>query len=148
MTSRESMTPRLSDSKWLPMLRNASTGAIHSGAYWLTWPKMKSANEMAKARMKATELAPDRIEFSYRYAESFYDLEKPDWDEALKAWAALEARAKTPAERETMRLQAANVLIKQGRFDHARLLLSLVTEPGLQGQKQKLVAQLPENAKK
>ena len=126
------------------LLYEARDDFLKKGVY--TRPQLDEA--MHNAFKKAAELAPDRIEFSYRYAESFYDLEKPDWDEALKAWAALEAKAKTPAERETMRLQAANVLIKQGRFDHARMLLSLVTEPGLQGQKQKLVAQLPENAKK
>lgn len=92
---------------------------------------------------QAAELAPDRIEFTYRYGESFYDLDPPDWDEALKVWTALEEKATTPVERETMRLHAANVLIKQGKTDHARLVLSTVTEPSLQEQKQKLVAQLP-----
>ena len=47
-----------------------------------------------------------------------------------------------------MRLQAANVLLKQGKPDHARLLLNTVTEVSLQAQKQKLVAQLPANAEK
>jgi hypothetical protein len=42
-----------------------------------------------------------------------------------------------------MRLHAANILIKQGRTDHARLALAMVTAPELQAQKQKLVAQLP-----
>ena len=41
---------------------------------------------MHEAFRTAAELAPDRIEFTYRYAESFYDLEKPDWDGAFKAW--------------------------------------------------------------
>lgn len=91
----------------------------------------------------AAELAPDRIEFTYRYGESFYDLDPPDWDGALKVWAALEEKAATPVERETMRLHAANVLIKQGKTDHARVVLSTVSEPSLQEQKQKLVAQLP-----
>jgi outer membrane PBP1 activator LpoA protein len=54
----------------------------------------------------------------------------------------------TPIERQTIRLQAANILIKQGKFDTARVMLSTVTEPVLADQKQKLVAQLPENAKK
>lgn len=92
---------------------------------------------------QAAELAPDRIEFTYRYGESFYDLDPPDWDGALKVWAALEEKAATPLERETMRLHAANVLIKQGKLDHARVVLATVTEAALQGQKQKLVAQLP-----
>ena len=47
-----------------------------------------------------------------------------------------------------MRLHAANVLIKQGKPDHARTLMATVDDPALQGQKQKLVAQLAETAKK
>ena len=35
---------------------------------------------MHHAFQRASELAPSRFEFAYRYAESFYDLEKPDWD--------------------------------------------------------------------
>jgi len=98
---------------------------------------------MLNAFRTAAELAPDRIEFVYRYAESFYDLEKPDYDQALKVWAALEEKASSPVEQQTMRLHAANILIKQGRTDHARALLDTVTDPGLAGQKKKLVAQLP-----
>ncbi len=98
---------------------------------------------MLNAFRTAAELAPDRIEFVYRYAESFYDLEKPDYDQALKVWAVLEEKASSPVEQQTMRLHAANILIKQGRTDHARALLDTVTDPGLAAQKKKLVAQLP-----
>ena len=98
---------------------------------------------MHEAFRQAAELAPDRLEFTYRYAESFYDLTTPDWDGALKAWNALEAKAATEIERQTMRLHVINVLLKQGKTDHARVLLDTVTEPALQGQKEKLVAQLP-----
>src|ERR1051325_3547719 len=90
---------------------------------------------MHQAFKRAAELAPDRFEFSYRYAESFYDLEKPDWDGALKAWSALEEKAPTAIERQTMRLHAANVCLKMGKPDHARALLETVNEPALQGQK-------------
>lgn len=100
-----------------------------------------------EAFRQAAELAPDRIEFTYRYAESFYDLESPDWDRALKAWGELEEKAPTPVERETMRLHAANILIRQGRREHARALLENVAEPALQKQKEKLVAQLAEAEK-
>lgn len=107
------------------------------------WTRESLDRAMHEAFRKAAELAPDRIEFTYRYAESFYDLDKPDWDGALKAWTALEEKAASPVERETMRLHAANVLLKQGKTDHARLVLSTVSEPSLLGQKQKLIAQLP-----
>jgi len=95
---------------------------------------------------QAAELAPDRIEFTYRYAESFYDLPEPDWDAALKVWASLEEQARSAPEREAMRLHAANVCLKLGKTAHARLLLANVTDPALAEQKQKLVAQLPDDS--
>lgn len=112
------------------------------------WTRAGIEQSMHRAFKQATELAPDRFEFAYRYAESFYDLEQPDWDEALKVWGSLEEKAPTVIERETMRLHAANILLKQGKKDHAKALLDSVTEPSLQPQKQKLVAQLAENEKK
>jgi tetratricopeptide (TPR) repeat protein len=112
------------------------------------WTADALNHSMHAAFRQAAELAPDRIEFTYRYAESFYDLDRPDWDAALQAWSVLEARAQTEIERQTMRLQAANVLIKQGKTDAARGLLDRVTEAALQAQREKLVAQLPANAEK
>ena len=107
------------------------------------WTVDGLSHAMQEAFRQAAQLAPDRIEFTYRYAESFYDLENPDWDVALKAWNALEAKAPTELERQTMRLHVINVLLKQGKAEHAHVLLDTVTEPTLQAQKQKLVAQLP-----
>jgi tetratricopeptide (TPR) repeat protein len=111
------------------------------------WTRAALDETMQKAFRRATELAPDRFEFAYRYAESFYDLEKPDWDAALKTWSALEEKAPTAIERQTMRLHAANIFLKMGKTDHAKLLLGSIDEPSLQGQKQKLVAQLSPPAK-
>lgn len=112
------------------------------------WTRAGLDQSMRKAFERASELAPDRFEFAYRYAECFYDLSTPDWETALKLWAALEEKAPTPVERQTMRLHAANVLLKMGRREHARSLLGTVDEPSLQKQKQKLVAQLAETPKK
>lgn len=112
------------------------------------WTRAALDEAMLNGFKRAAELAPERFEFGYRHAEAFYDLAKPDWDAALKAWAALEDKAQSPIERQTMRLHAANVLIKQGKPDHARTLMATVDDPALQGQKQKLVAQLAETAKK
>lgn len=112
------------------------------------WTRESLDSAMHEAFRHATEFAPGRFEFAYRYAESFYDLEKPDWDGALKAWSALEEKAPTDIERQTMRLHAANVCLKMGKTDHAKALLATVNEPKLEGQKQKLVAQLSGTAKK
>ena len=121
------------------LLHEARDDFIKSGE----WTADALNHTMHEAFRRAAELAPDRIEFTYRYAESFYDLDNPDWGAALKEWGALEAQAKSELERQTMRLHAANVLLKQDKPDQARVLLNTVTEPALLAQRQKLVAQLP-----
>lgn len=112
------------------------------------WTRDSLEHSMHKAFQNAAELAPDRIEFTYRYCESFYDLQNPNWDEALKAWSELEERAKPGVEKETIRLHRANILIKQKKMDQARILLATVAEGVLMKQKEKLIAQLPESKKK
>lgn len=107
------------------------------------WTRATLEQTMLHAFQRAAELAPDRFEFGYRHAEAYYDLEKPDWNAALKAWSALEEKATTPIERQTMRLHAANILIKMRKLDHARVLLETVDDPKLQGQKEKLLPLLP-----
>jgi tetratricopeptide (TPR) repeat protein len=126
------------------LLHEARDDFLKSG----DWTREAIDKAEHEAFRQAAELAPDRIEFTYRYAESFYDMPVPDWDGALKAWGQLEDSAKSDIERQTMRLHAANILIKQGKLDYATTLLNTITEPGLQEQKQKLVAQVAEKAKK
>jgi tetratricopeptide (TPR) repeat protein len=106
------------------------------------WRQEAIDHSIHEAFRQAAELAPERIEFTYRYAESFYHLEPPDWDGALKAWSTLELKAPTSVERETMRLHTANVMIKQGKIDEARRVLDTITESALAKPKEKLVAQL------
>ena len=112
------------------------------------WTRDSVDHAMLEAFRHAAELAPDRIEFTYRYAEAFADMKDPDWPAALKAWQGLEAGAKTDLERQTMRLQQANVLLNMGRADPARKILDCVTDPTLEEQKQKLVARLAPDAGK
>ncbi len=97
---------------------------------------------MLEAFQRAAEFAPGNFAYAYRQAEAYYDLEQPKWDEALKAWSALEDRAKAGIEKETIRLHAANVLFKQGQPDRARALLAMVSEAVLQKQKQTLLDQM------
>lgn len=112
------------------------------------WTRATLDDAMHRAFRRAAELAPDRFEFAYRYAESFYDLEKPDWDGALQAWSALEEKASTTIERQTMRLHAANICLKIGKPAHARALLDTVDDPKLQVQKDRLLPQLQAAEKK
>jgi tetratricopeptide (TPR) repeat protein len=112
------------------------------------WTREQLDRNMQDAFKHAAELAPGNVAFSYRYAQSFYDLAEPNWDEALKVWGAMEDQSAPGLEKETIRLHAANILIRQKKFDHARVLLGSVTDERLQAQKQKLLDQLPTNAEK
>ncbi len=97
---------------------------------------------------QAAELAPDNMAYGYRFAESFYDLTEPNWDEAVAAWKALGQRAKPGVEFQTIQLHQANILATLGRADEARALLDQITEAPLQASKQKLVEQLAGTAEK
>jgi tetratricopeptide (TPR) repeat protein len=110
------------------------------------WTRDSIDHMMQEAFRNAADLAPDRIEFVYRYAESFYDMKNPDWAVALKAWEGLEAHAQSEIERQTMRLHEANVLLNMDNTDHARKVLEKVTDPALGAQKQKLVARMAPDA--
>jgi tetratricopeptide (TPR) repeat protein len=112
------------------------------------WSRDSIDHSMLEAFRNAAELAPGRVEFTYRYAESFYDMQDPDWAAALKAWEGMEAHAQSEVERETMRLHQANVLINMGKTDHAKTVLDTISDPTLIGQKQKLVARLTKEAGK
>jgi tetratricopeptide (TPR) repeat protein len=126
------------------LLTEAGDDFLKSGQ----WTRGQLDQSMQDAFKRAAELAPDSFAYAYRYAESFYDLAEPNWDEALKVWGALEDRAAPGIEKDIIRLHAANILIKQQRFDHARLLLCTVTAEPLKGQKQKLLDQLAANPEK
>lgn len=97
---------------------------------------------MLQAFARAAELAPTNFGYAYRHAEAYYDLEAPQWDDALALWRKLDAGVETPLEHQTLRLHQANVLLKQGKADEARGLVVTVTELTLAKQKQTLLDQL------
>lgn len=97
---------------------------------------------MLQAFARAAELAPANFGYAYRHAEAYYDLETPQWDDALALWRKLDAGVETPLEHQTLWLHQANVLLKQGKPAEARVLVATVTEPTLAKQKQTLLDQL------
>jgi tetratricopeptide (TPR) repeat protein len=104
--------------------------------------RAKLDQTMLEAFRHAAEYAPDNFAYAYRHAEAYYDLETPRWDEALKTWSRLEESSKPGIEQQTIRLHAANVMLKQGQRDRAQVLLDTVTEGALLKQKQTLLDQM------
>lgn len=107
------------------------------------WTRATLDQAMQDAFEHATALAPGNAAYAYRFGESFYDLERPEWAAALVFWQAFEGKVNSPVEKETIRLHQANVLIKQDKFAEARVVLATIQLPALQAQKQKLIAQFP-----
>ncbi len=112
------------------------------------WTRATLDKSMQDAFEQAMTLSPGNIQYAYRYCESFYDLEIPDWEAALINWRLLEGKVSAALEKQTICLHEANVLIKQGKMTEARGLLARVDKETLQTQKQKLVAELEAAAKK
>jgi hypothetical protein len=120
------------------LLTEARADFLKSGA----WTRATLDQSMQDAFEQASALAPGNVAYAYRYGESFYDLERPEWSAALAFWRALEGKVSSELEKETVRLHQANVLIHESKFAEAREVLATVEAAPLQGQKQKLVAQL------
>lgn len=106
------------------------------------WTREMIDEAMQNAFEQAQALAPDNVGYAYRYGESFYDLERPEWSAALAYWQAFESKMTSAIGKETARLHQANVLIQQKKSAEARVVLATVNEGTLKAQKEKLVAQL------
>ncbi len=98
---------------------------------------------MSKAFSESARLAPDNIDFQFRYAESFYDLENPDWNAALQAWESVGNNVTSEAELAAILLHKANVYIKMKDPEKARELIDQVNVPELVETKEQLLKQLP-----
>lgn len=97
---------------------------------------------MQDAFRAARALAPNSLDIAVRYAESFYDVETPDWRAALGAWEHVQkinenaARVGTnlAAEtlmRETIALHKARVFAELGEFARAEQILCGISDERL-----------------
>ena len=98
--------------------------------------------QMISAFNEAVRLEPDNIEFRMRQAETFYDIETPNWEQALYLWTQLEKDSRPGIERSAIRLHRANVLAEMGRFQEARAIVDSVNDPLLDYSKQKVLKKL------
>jgi tetratricopeptide (TPR) repeat protein len=104
---------------------------------------------MLDAFQRAADLSPLDISLAYQHAKAFYDVDPPRWEDALAAWEQLEQRPiVTETMRQLIRMQKANVLLKLGRRDDARLVLEGITDPKLADEKKTLLDQLAPKVEK
>lgn len=78
---------------------------------------------------KAVQLEPANIPLATAYAETYYGISPPQWNNALKAWEHV--RSISP-EDDTARVHLARILIELGEFDRAASHLKSVDTPRYQ----------------
>jgi len=91
---------------------------------------------------EAVRLDPQNRSYRTLQAEAYYELKKPDWEAAYKAWSSLLTGSNSEAETQTIQLNQATVLYELKRAPEARLLLSEISLPALSKQKDTLVEKL------
>lgn len=88
---------------------------------------------------RAAELSPTDFAVNYRYGKAYYELSAPRWEEALPVWEKVETVAANDTQRQLVRLQRANVLMKLARPAEARPFIDSVISAQLITEKQTLL---------
>lgn len=99
--------------------------------------------QMLNAFDKAKELSPDSWVYQVRYAEAFFDINRPRWEEALRLWESLELQAPNIWEKEVVFLNEARVQIKRKDYIKAKECLAKVYLPSLEKSRRELLELIP-----
>ncbi len=87
----------------------------------------------------AYQLAPEREDYKWRYAQSFFDVSEADWNEPLRVWNELLPTATLELERQTINANRARVLIELYRDAEAEEILKSINHPSLAQAKQAML---------
>lgn len=101
--------------------------------------------QMIEAFSQASSLQPDNLTFQFRLGEAFYDVDSPDWEQALLHWNQLQERDDlSPIQVDAVRLHRARCLLNLQRHGEARQIAQQVSTPALQQTKQALLDNISE----
>lgn len=99
---------------------------------------------MLDAYARAAQLDPANRDFAFRWAEAYYDLATPRWEEALAAWEQVAAGATDNLERDAITLHRARIHYESGHPAEARQLAQTITTEALFYTRDQLLARLGE----
>ena len=94
---------------------------------------------------KAAMLAPAHLPYRLRYAQSFFDIARPNWEAALEEWQQLVNFVESPEEKQMMQLYMAKTRFEMGHHTAAQKIIKGIDEPSLEHSKDILLKQI--NAK-
>lgn len=92
-------------------------------------------NQMLTAFEKAKNLKPEERVLGLRYAEAFYDLCIPQWEQALSEWEKLKQSAPNQLAEQITDLHKARILIILNKIEDAKQCLNQITDSKLQSLK-------------
>jgi tetratricopeptide (TPR) repeat protein len=96
---------------------------------------------------KARDLAPHDFELAIAYAQTFYAMPKPDWQEAYRAWKFCLDQAPTDPQRQYVYANLARASVELGRYDEARQWSAKLTSDGQNGVRRGLERRIAERSK-
>ncbi len=105
-------------------------------------------DEMINSMEKAAELEPNNSRINWKYARFFYDINKPNWNVALKQWnVVLEKFAPLNLDKQTALANKARVLIELNRDNEAETILKTIDLKALSSDAKKLMSIIEETKK-
>ena len=91
---------------------------------------------------KAAMLAPAHLPYRIRYAQSFFDIARPNWEAALEEWQQLVNFVESPEEKQMMQLYMAKTRFEMGHHTAAQKIIKGIDEPSLEHSKDILLKQI------
>ena len=78
-------------------------------------------------------LAPAHLPYRLRYAQSFFDVARPNWEAALEEWQQLVDFVESTEEKQMMQLYMARTRFLMGHHTAARKIIKKIDEPSSGG---------------
>jgi cytochrome c-type biogenesis protein CcmH/NrfG len=94
------------------------------------WTKEEIFQRSLEQFRKARDLAPQNFELASGYAETFYMMPKPDWQEAYAAWKFCLNQPVNDSQRQLVYTHLARTSMRLERFEEASEWASKLTSPG------------------
>lgn len=98
--------------------------------------------QMQKSFREAAILNPTHLPYRLRYAQSFFDVARPNWEAAIEEWQQLADFPGDPSQQQLMELYMARARLEAGHHTAARKIIKRITRPELQESKEKLLKML------
>ena len=110
------------------------------------WNKEEIFQHALEQFRQARDLVPQDFGMASTYAETFYMVPKPDWQEAYAGWQFCLKQPLDEGERQHVYANLARVCNRMGRNDEARQWLSKLTDNGQSSVRRSLERKIVEQA--